>query len=195
MKSSIVLKRINNWIKVRKKKKKNVKQRLVSKPTQNELHEFLPKLNQSQNKPGILQVVPGFANNFRPKSLDLSEQMLTNLFDAVHTTSPCDKLLELSQETYAKSKISQEEAAKIEKETRNQHNSTKWFLLRAGRMTASVMKDACRTNQENSAKSLIKKICYKSKFRSIATDWGCMHEDETRAAYVDIVSKKHQTFL
>ena len=90
--------------------------------------------------------------------------------------------------------ISQEEAAKIEKETRDQDNSTKWFLLRAGRITASVMKDACRTNQENPAKSLIKKICYKNKFRSIATDWGCMHEDEARAAYVDLVSKEHQNF-
>ena len=55
------------------KKAKIVKERLVSKPTQNELHEFLSKLNQSENKPGILRVVPGFANNFRPKSLELSE--------------------------------------------------------------------------------------------------------------------------
>ena len=153
-------------------------ERLVSKPTQNELHEFFSKLNQAQNKPGILRVVPGFANNLRPKSLDLSEQMLTNLYDTAHTTLPRDKLLELSQETYAKLKISQEEAEKIEKETCDQHNSTKWFLLPAGRITASVMGDACQKNQENPAKSLIKKICYKNKFRSIATDWGCMHEDE-----------------
>ena len=64
-----------------------------------------------------MQVVPGFANNFRPKSLDLSEQMLTNLYDTVLTTLPRDKLLELSllESTYAKLKISQEEAAKIEK--------------------------------------------------------------------------------
>ena len=56
------------------------------------------------------------------------------------------------------------------------------------------MKDACRANQENPAKSLIKKICYKNKFRSIATDMGCMHENEVRAAYVDVVSKEHKTF-
>ena len=58
--------------------------------------EFLSKLNQSENKPGILRVVPGFANNFWPKSLDLSEQMLANLYDTAHTTLPHDKLLELS---------------------------------------------------------------------------------------------------
>ena len=99
---------------------------------------------------------------------------------------------ELSQEIYAKLEISQEEAAKIEKATRDQHNSTKWFILHAGQITASVMKDACRANQVNLAKSLIKKSCYKNKFWSIATDWGCMHENEARAAYVDVVSKEHQ---
>ena len=66
--------------------------------------------------------------------------------------------------------------------------------LACGRITALVMKDACRTNQENPAKSLIKKIFYKKEFRSIASDWGCMHEDEARAAYVDVVSKEHQNF-
>ena len=103
--------------KSKEKKEKNVKQRLVSKPTQNELQELLSKLNQSENKLGILRVVLGFANNFRPKSLDLSEQMLTHFYDTVPTTLPRDKFLELSHETYAKLK----EAAKIEKETHDQH--------------------------------------------------------------------------
>ena len=53
-KFSIVFKRINIWIKVRRKKKINVKERLVSKPTQNELYEFLSGLNQTEKKPGIL---------------------------------------------------------------------------------------------------------------------------------------------
>ena len=73
------------------------------------------KLNQWENKPGILGVAPGFANNFRPKSLDLFEQMLISLYDTVHTNLPRDKLLELSQETYAKLRISQEEAVKLKK--------------------------------------------------------------------------------
>ena len=67
------------------------------------IHEFLSKLNQSENKPGILRVVPGFANNVQ--SLDLSEQMLTNLYDTARTTLPRDKLLELCQGTYAKLKF------------------------------------------------------------------------------------------
>ena len=46
---------------------------------------------------------------------------------------------------------------------------------------------------KNPAKSLIKKICYKNKFRSTATDWGWMYKDETRAVYVVVVSKEHQS--
>ena len=33
-----------------------------------------------------------------------------------------------------------------------------------------------------------------NKSRSFATDWGCIHDDEARAAYVDVVSKEHQNF-
>ena len=40
--------------------------------------------------------------------------MLTSLYDTVHTNLPRDEL-ELSQETYAKLRISQEEAAKLKK--------------------------------------------------------------------------------
>ena len=68
-----------------------------------------------------MRVVPGFANNFQPKSVDLSEQMLTDLYVTVPATLPRDKFLNLSHETYAELK----EAAKIEKETCDQHNSTK----------------------------------------------------------------------
>ena len=78
--------------KSKEKKEKNVKEKLASKSTQNELHEFLSKLNQSENKPVILWVVSGFANNFRPKSLDFSEDMLTNLYDTAHNALPCEKL-------------------------------------------------------------------------------------------------------
>ena len=73
------------------------------------------KLNQSENKPGILRVVPGFANNFQSKSVDLSEQMLTNLYDTAGTTLPRDKLLELSQGTHAKLKFCRKKLRKLKK--------------------------------------------------------------------------------
>ena len=38
-------------------------------------------------------------------------------------------------------------------------------------MTASFMKEACRTNLDMPSLSLIKIICYRVKFRSIETNW------------------------
>ena len=46
----------------------------------------------------------------------------------------------------------------IESQTRSQSKSQKWYELRAGRITASVMKEACRTNLDIPSLSLIKKI-------------------------------------
>ena len=68
----------------------------------------------------------------------------------------------------------------IESQTRSQSKSQKWYELRAGRITASVMKEACRTNLDIPSLSLIKKICYRVKFRSVATDWGIEHENAAK---------------
>ena len=52
------------------------------------------------------------------------------------------------------------QVAALEAETRKQSNSKLWFTHRAGRITASKLKSAVRTNQEKPSKSLIKSICY-----------------------------------
>ena len=39
--------------------------------------------------------------------------------------------------------------------------------------------------------SLIKKICYRSKFRSVATDWGNENENDARHKYCECMSKSH----
>ena len=51
--------------------------------------------------------------------------------------------------------IPQEEAINIDRKTRSQSNSQKWYQLRAGRLTALVMKEACRTNSDKPSLSLI----------------------------------------
>ena len=40
--------------------------------------------------------------------------------------------------------------------------------------------------------SLIKKICYRVKFRSIATDWGTEHENAAKECYFSIFSSSHE---
>ena len=56
--------------------------------------------------------------------------------------------------------VTAKQVAALKAETREQSNSKLWFTHRAGRITASILKSAVRTNQEKSSKSLIKSICY-----------------------------------
>ena len=80
----------------------------------------------------------------------------------------------------------------VEEETRAQSNSNLCFTYRAGRITASRMKSACRTDPSNPSQSLIKAIVYPEayKFSSRATSLGCKHEKQARDFY-----KKQKSFL
>ena len=67
----------------------------------------------------------------------------------------------------------------VEAKTRDQANSRVWFRMRAGRITASKFKSACRTDPANPSKSLIMLVCYPEvfQFSTEATRWGCQHEN------------------
>ena len=82
----------------------------------------------------------------------------------------------------------------IESQTRNQAKSSKWYELRAGRITASVMKEAISTKIGSPSLSLIKKICCRRKFRNVATDWGIEHEKPAKDCYFIQNSKNHSNF-
>ena len=91
--------------------------------------------------------------------------------------------------------ISQDKALNVESQPRRQGKREKWYELRAGRITASVMKKACRTNLDIPSLSSIKKNCYQVKFRSIATDWGIEHENAAKECYFSIFSSSHENLI
>lgn len=53
----------------------------------------------------------------------------------------------------------------VERATRSQSASRIWFRQRAGRITASKLKQAIKTNPQQPSKSLIKAICYPEAYR------------------------------
>jgi len=77
------------------------------------------------------------------------------------------------------------ECQAIETLTRKQSQSKVWYQQRAGRITASNPKSACKTNTAKPAKSLVKYTCYPEaqKFSTAATRWRREHEGRTRKAY------------
>lgn len=76
--------------------------------------------------------------------------------------------------------LSASDCTYIENLSADQSKSVYWFRFRAGRITASNFKKACRTSLEKPSISLIKQICYPEDtvFFSKNTDYGCKHEDE-----------------
>lgn len=110
--------------------------------------------------------------------------------------------------------ITSSQASKLEEETRQQSSSKAWFVHRAGRITASNMKAASKTNIHMPSKSLIKRLCYPEayKFSTKATRyrqsfictiniiaiwpyqfrWGCKHEESAVQAYSDRASECHE---
>lgn len=56
--------------------------------------------------------------------------------------------------------LTQSQVQAVEDETRKQSSSTIWFRQRAGRITASKLKQVIQTRLSQPSKSLVKSICY-----------------------------------
>ena len=84
----------------------------------------------------------------------------------------------------------------LEKLTRLQSQSESWFDFRAGRVTASLVYDVCRTSVTQPSKSLLMKICYplKCRFSSPQTNWGLSKESTALSVYEENCKSKHSEF-
>ena len=92
--------------------------------------------------------------------------------------------------------VTSEEASNVEENTRGQSSSKLWFQQRAGRVTASRLKAATRTDVKEPSKSLIRSICYpeSTQFGSKATTWECAHEKDARIEYMSVMTNRHPDF-
>ncbi|KAL5013934.1 hypothetical protein ScPMuIL_008204 [Solemya velum] len=159
----------------------------VTVPTTDELNNLYSNLHQLKSKgkkPVILSLLPNYAKEFRPASLDKKYPLV---------------LSELYDEDFinAKLSVSEEEAHNCELDTRTQSKSKQWFRLRAGRITASKIKAACKTSLEKPSMSLIRDICYPMTrtFSSASTQWGCQHEKTAREQYQREMEVLHENFV
>ena len=169
----------------------------ISKPTENEIANFYSQLSKTSGKPVILSLIPGYSNAYVPAS-QLSDypKPLTELFDPSTETLTFDDLTIKCRKIYDNLIVTADQATLVEKMTRGQAKSRLWFQQRAGRITASKMKNTLSTSVDNPALSLIKAICYPetTKFYSVACEYGCKHESEARREYIYMMKKEHISF-
>ena len=141
-------------------------------PSQTDIKKFFESLNASKTHPAIL-------------SHNCTElpKPLTRLYDSELCKLDFEDLLEKSNRVFEAMNILIEQAKAIEEATRNQSKSSLWFDMRAGRITASKFHQACHTDPASPSISLIKDVCYGSKFSSKATAWGNTHEKHALDRY------------
>ena len=168
----------------------------IPKPTREEADQLFKSLHECGSRSAILSVVPPYSDEFVPKPVTKPfPTVLTELRDEDTFDMNFAELLDHCKGIAAGISVTQEQAATVEKETREQANSKLWFRFRAGRITASKMKLACCTDPTQPAASLIKAVCYPDRFRftSKATDWGCSHEKLARDMFLEQFRLDHPT--
>lgn len=160
----------------KKKTMHQSKQLNIPEPSDEEVHQFFDDLHSAGLSSAVLSVVEPFNSSF---VTDISIKKLTNLFCTENTQLTWKEIVQKCQDVFSKLIITKCDAEKIERETKPQTKSKKWFAYRTGRITASNMKSVCNTDIDAPAVSAIKKICYPSsyKFSTPATEWGKENEN------------------
>lgn len=167
----------------------------VLAPEENEFNSFVQKLSQCGTKPSVLSLIPPYADSYIPKSLlPTYPKPLSELYQPKFLELDYSHLLLECESTDIQ--LTDEMAMNVERATKDQSTSRLWYKYRSGRVTASKMKQVCRTDPVKPSQTLIKQICYPEAFRftSTATQWGCQHEKPAREAYMKIMHNLHEDF-
>ena len=117
----------------------------IPEPTENELSSLFHSLHESGSKPALLALIPSYSEQYVPKPIQGNFPIvLTELRDDSAMHMDYCELLQKCQEIEINVTAGQAEA--VELATREQASSKLWFRFRSGRITASKMKTACRTD-------------------------------------------------
>ena len=168
------------------------------KPTEDERDAFFKELSQCKEKPVILSLIPGYNEPYIPL-YEAGKVMkpLTELYSAAALKLSYPDLLQKCEEIYEVVSFSFNQAQQVEEMTRLQADSQLWFQQRAGRITASKLRQVLHTDYSQPSVSLVSSICYPEthKARSAACQCGCKHENIAREKYIKAYSKTHETFF
>ena len=170
----------------------------MTSPTGTELNSLFEGLFNANSKASVLSIVPQYSDSFVPKELSSDYPViLSNLKKESYVDLPKEDLLEVCVDIGNNISVTEKQSKNVESITKKQSKSKQWFRFRTGRITASVMKDVCRTSVDKPAQSLIKKICYplKSQFKSKPTQWGLDNEKLAKEYYVKEQLSDHSNFI
>ena len=106
------------------------------------------------------------------------------LRDPQFDNAPLSVLLQHCETVKDIAAVSKEQANIISTHTKQQHKSSAWYGVWAGRVTASAMHAVVVCNIEKPAVSTVRKLCYPTALLSTQdTRWGIEHEETARSVY------------
>ena len=169
--------------------------KLIPKMQDSEFSNLLEEVLETDKESGLLKI-SNYSKVFQPKSVcDDIPNFLSNLFNPSFVQAELYELQDIIESNFININISTEHVKIVEELTRGQAKNSLWFKLRTGRITASIMKLACRTNIENPSLSLLNRICYPSEtFECQSTKWGKDNEKRARKLFTEQMSKYHKNF-
>lgn len=160
-----------------------------------ELQEMLTTMEGAGTSAAVMRVVDPFATSVATQRISLLPTLYNNLYRSEYESKSLDELINLSSQV--PQLISEEDCVAIENATKNQSKSREWYNQRSGRVTASRFKNVCKTSITKPSLSLIKIICYPvlHNFKSKATNWGIIHEDDAVRDYINNQRLIHENFI
>ena len=174
------------------------KRPIVSKPSEEDKHAFFEELSQSGGSPVILSLIAHYNEAYVPL-YEAGKVMkpLTELHSAETMKLSYPELLLKCEEVFKTISFSFSQAQKVEEMTRTQADSRQWYHQRAGRVTASKLRQVLHTDSSQPSLSLITSICYPVTYKAmpVACKYGCEHESIAREKYVELLGKSHNDFF
>lgn len=157
-----------------------------------EFVNVLKKIEDVGSSSVLMRVVKPFASTMEIPSVTISN-IFQNLYNEEYESLYSEQLIQLTGQ-YVQLYLTEVECTQIEEVTRAQAKSNEWFNQRAGRITASKLKQVCRTSLSKPSLSLIKQICYplKFQFKTKATEWGIRSETKALQAYEQEMRTAHE---
>ena len=164
-------------------------------PTKEETDSLLRDLYDTGDKAAILTIMPEYCAEFEdPVEPVTAPKSLRSLRNSKCDEMDYQSLVKHCADLFPKLNVTDQQATKIERQTRNQTKCSAWYAARVGRVTASQLHAVCHTSVDKPALNIISNVCYpeRSQKTSVpATRWGNLHEDTARQQYTTMLQKEH----
>ncbi|XP_075550050.1 uncharacterized protein LOC142583458 isoform X1 [Dermacentor variabilis] len=168
-------------------------QALPLAPTEESIQLFHSRLADAGATPAVFMVHPRYSAMFgKPRILEPC--VLRDLSFADAWSEDLETLIKRGEDFLSELHISQEMVDHVESATRGQSSCPKWFVYRAGRITASVTQSVCSTSLKKPSISLLKKICYPEQKFTCTSTWGLEHECDAITSYMSEMKRHHSDF-